>query len=168
LAKNHPSGRKKRPTPRYKSPRAAAIARTRRAKRLGLIAADCTPSRMPTVRRAYTKSWRERHPTYEVMYNLWRRQRRRDARALRSAPINSPEFIAAALRHVDCPKDPKDQNFFVFMKMLERGVPPVEPSPPYRQPPDRSGEFELNSSVTPSRPRRRRAPNPPQFIFAAT
>jgi hypothetical protein len=148
LPKNPSSGRK-RPTARYKPPMAVAIARTRRAKRLGLIAQDAVPSHTPAGRKRYDAAWKAKNPHYQPLYNAKRRQRCADARALKTAPVNSREFIAAALRHVDCPKDESEKWQFVFLKMLERGIPPVEPSPLVKS-------FGDDFSVVPSRPRRRR------------
>jgi hypothetical protein len=123
LPENPPPRRKKRPTPRYKTAAGIANARTRRAKRLGLIAAGCMPSHTPAVHRAYMRSWREKHPNYGLLYNARRRQDRANARALREAPTNSPEFFRAVLAL--CPKDMNLAEFAV-RTMMERPAPETQ------------------------------------------
>ena len=167
LPKNPSSGRK-RPIARYKPPMAVAIARTKRAKRLGLIAPDAVPSHMPAGRKRYDDAWEAKNPNYWPMYNARRRQRRANAKALKTAAVNSAAFYRACMSLPDFPRDPKDQLLFVWLAGIKRG-PVTEPSPPWQQPRDVSGEFGPSISVVPSRPRRRRiAAKLPEFDFVAS
>ncbi len=120
LSENPHPGRKKRPPPRYKSPRGIAYSKTLAAKRAGLNAPDAVPSRMPAGRRPYDVAYLERHPHARAAYNARRRRERANAKALLDAPTNSPAFFKACLQHPDCPKDEKGQAAFVIRKAFER------------------------------------------------
>jgi hypothetical protein len=120
--------RKPRPKARYKSQDRIAAAKTRVLKKRGLIGARVMPSHTRIGRRASDERYAAKHPDI----NLKKRQARANARALKTAPVNSPAWFRAVLQDPRCPKDDAGQAAFVtrlaFVRLaLDRGADFVMP-----------------------------------------